>query len=923
MTNPSPAEPGIVTPDGDAKFDVFISYARKSSAQQARALRRALERYARAWNRARSTVVFLDDQSMSASDSLEATIRSALADSRWLMVLLSEGAAQSLWVDKELSWWLANRDARKILLVHINGTVEWSGKDFSASSTAVPSALFGALSEEPRWVDLTWFGADIDDAESDPRFADRVLELYCPIHGMDRDTAAAASSAAIRRAKRLALGAISALTFLLVLAVVAGSLAWWQRGIALDETKRAVARQLASESLQIRDTDVARSSLLAVQAWTMRDDGLTRSAMLGALMASPQLDGQVVAPDEVVALTGSSDGTVVYMGLKGGELLRWSPEYRTKESLGKLEGGILDVKCSSDGSVVIARGLNQSGVWVDGRRIGGALPEGSVAISRSGHSVAINSPSGGGQDTTLTIWQVEPDVGLIKWGAERLVVGNIGLPSDEDLVVQTTGLHSEVITLKYELASWNLIARTVSRYDGIPDRGPDLSPFGDSGFNAYLIVDTARDDPTATKSHPTIGAEPLSLLYGETYALSADGQSLVATKAGSIEVRKLDRTGSRPTTVESAWSGEAVTSLLAMPGSDVVLSSAGKTVTRWTPSNSQALTSVRDLMRDSGSLSECDECGIPAPYPNSHGTMVALTTGQNFPSTTAIRVVARDGHSLPVVARRRFLAWRDDDHYFAAPSEVPGVIELHDVAKEAPEASWQLPGQTSSVYEAHWYPARGELAFIADGTLSTLNVASGRITSSGQSADEFSPDGSLILVHQLTPSGDAVTRVLLADDLTEVRQIEGYAYASGSHTLVVDGAQSTVLADGDAPDLAVAAPRNNHIAVSPNDDVILIRDKRGQVSVLARQTGAKLGTLSVREDVLSDSQLGFSSDASTAVLLLPGSPARPDAALFFDLRPSAWRDELCSSVGRSMTTTDLRGLMESITGPDGPLACAN
>ncbi len=76
-------------------FDAFISYSRAGSAKEARALKIGLERYARPWNRARSTRVFLDDASLSAAPSLTGTLLQSLTESEWLIVLLTEEAAQS------------------------------------------------------------------------------------------------------------------------------------------------------------------------------------------------------------------------------------------------------------------------------------------------------------------------------------------------------------------------------------------------------------------------------------------------------------------------------------------------------------------------------------------------------------------------------------------------------------------------------------------------------------------------------------------------------------------------------------------------------------------------------------------------------------------------------------------------------------
>lgn len=261
-------------------FDAFLSYARAASATEAEALKRGIEQFARPWNRARSSTVFLDDQSLSASSSLEDSITGALAQASWLIVLLSEAAAASPWVNREISWWLDHRDPDRMLLVHNRGVVRWEDGDFTTDSTAIPPALRGRLKREPRWIDLLWFDTDDSLGEQDPRFTDVVLQLYCPIHQLDRESALAQRDRRVRRAKRLMSAAIATLSGLLVVAVAAGGFALIKQRDAETAALQASAQAHAAQAVLELPYSGSAAIEAAIQASTESDDASVRASML-------------------------------------------------------------------------------------------------------------------------------------------------------------------------------------------------------------------------------------------------------------------------------------------------------------------------------------------------------------------------------------------------------------------------------------------------------------------------------------------------------------------------------------------------------------------------------------------------------------------------------------------------------------------
>jgi hypothetical protein len=67
------------------------------------ALEALLERFAKPWYRLRSVRVFRDDSDLSANPDLRGSIEAELSRCGWFILLASPMAAQSPWVESEVS----------------------------------------------------------------------------------------------------------------------------------------------------------------------------------------------------------------------------------------------------------------------------------------------------------------------------------------------------------------------------------------------------------------------------------------------------------------------------------------------------------------------------------------------------------------------------------------------------------------------------------------------------------------------------------------------------------------------------------------------------------------------------------------------------------------------------------------------------
>ncbi|WP_432558420.1 TIR domain-containing protein [Granulicoccus sp. GXG6511] len=372
----------------DHRYDVFISYARKASTKQALALKRGLEKFNKKWSQPFSTRVFLDDKALVAAPSLKAAILAALSKSRFLAVLLTPAAANSQWVNEEIQWWLENREPETLILVHAAGDDAWTGDNFSGDSV-IPPAL-RRLQDEPRWVDFTWFDA-ATAPESDPRMTDCVLEVFCPIHGLDRTDAVAANDRTVRRNKRLFRGGLAGLIGLLVVSLALAGTAYTQALEARSQARAATSRSLAAAArLTSPDNDV-RALQLAVNAVGLDENPDSLAALYATWFgqpetgAQPQSGGSFDAPGQVTAVVyPAASGPVV--GLDDGRVLRWDATQQQLVEIGSSGESVTFLSASNDGIVVAASSALRTVVLGPEKQLQG---EGAGCVAHSGDQVVL------------------------------------------------------------------------------------------------------------------------------------------------------------------------------------------------------------------------------------------------------------------------------------------------------------------------------------------------------------------------------------------------------------------------------------------------------------------------------------------------------------------------------------------------------
>lgn len=253
------------------RFNAFISYSHAADGRLAPELQRALQRFARPWNKGTALRIFRDETDLSVNPALWLSVEQALKASEYFLLLASPDAATSKWVHREVEYWRKNRTADRLLLVLTAGEIVWQdlASDFDSEKTnALPKNLTGFFQEQPRHIDLRWVRTEEQWSLRNVRFRDAIAEIAAPLHGKSKSDLESEEIRQSVTVRRLKWSAITALACLALTAMVAAILAVrsardakTQAIIAQQERHRAVARMLATEAASVLDNANARMDI--------------------------------------------------------------------------------------------------------------------------------------------------------------------------------------------------------------------------------------------------------------------------------------------------------------------------------------------------------------------------------------------------------------------------------------------------------------------------------------------------------------------------------------------------------------------------------------------------------------------------------------------------------------------------------------
>lgn len=218
------------------RYKAFISYSHRGDEKLAKALQSALQDLARPSYLMPAMAVFRDQTELSANPALWPTIQRALEDSEYFILLASPLAAQSHWVKREIDYWLRlhQQKSENLFIVVTDGILPWDSSQGVTNwdaATALPQRLdwerdtTSALdlstifTVEPLYVDFRGIRDEPNLSLTNGTFLEGVASLAAPLRGKKKSELIGEDAARQRKYKRIRKAVISALSFLLLLAI--------------------------------------------------------------------------------------------------------------------------------------------------------------------------------------------------------------------------------------------------------------------------------------------------------------------------------------------------------------------------------------------------------------------------------------------------------------------------------------------------------------------------------------------------------------------------------------------------------------------------------------------------------------------------------------------------------------------------------
>ncbi|WP_187285034.1 toll/interleukin-1 receptor domain-containing protein [Streptomyces sp. OR43] len=340
-------------------YGVFLSYSGGRDRSWLPRLRQVIEKQSRPWYKPPRIRVFLDRTGVSIGPELWGKIEAGLDRSDWLVVLASPEARSSVWVDREIAWWLEHKSVHTVLLVVTAGQLVWDERrgDWDPHrSTALPARLGGKFEQQPVWKSVALLPDG--DMGFSPDVEGVAFGIASVVRGLSEDELRSEGLRDTRRNLRTARAVAAALGALLLVASTLSVVAIRSRAEAARQRDQAVVQQLITQSSLLAGRDPFAARLKALAAWRISPSPETRFAVLDAL-ANPA-SGVLTHSVPVEAVAFSPDGRTVASGGGDGVVRLWRT--RTQQAAGQPLIGhhqsITSIAFTPDGRTLASSGFD-------------------------------------------------------------------------------------------------------------------------------------------------------------------------------------------------------------------------------------------------------------------------------------------------------------------------------------------------------------------------------------------------------------------------------------------------------------------------------------------------------------------------------------------------------------------------------------
>lgn len=225
------------------KYNAFISYNHSADSDLSPKIESALEQFSKPLFKRRALSIFRDSHNLSATPNLWGKIEEALRQSEYFIFFASNKAAQSIWCQKEVEFWIENKNKDNFLIVLTDGDLVWDGEaeDFDWNkTTSLPKSLSGVFENEPLFVDFRELPSKLTMEDQD--FAKNTVLLAATLHNKSVEDLMSEDLSIHKKTLRLRNGIIGLLSLLLVLTVWLAVLAYQKQNEAIEQRNEAVIK---------------------------------------------------------------------------------------------------------------------------------------------------------------------------------------------------------------------------------------------------------------------------------------------------------------------------------------------------------------------------------------------------------------------------------------------------------------------------------------------------------------------------------------------------------------------------------------------------------------------------------------------------------------------------------------------------------
>lgn len=172
-------------------YNAFISYSHSDCETIAPHIQKAIENIGKPWYwiGKKRLSVFRDETDLSVNPGLWDAIVTALRNSDYFILLASPKASESQWIQKEVEWWLKNKNINSLFIAVVKGNIQWGQYghvcDFDWEKTdCLPPILKQKFVDEPLYIDLRPYHS-LDNLRSidGPGFQSQVIKIISAIVG--------------------------------------------------------------------------------------------------------------------------------------------------------------------------------------------------------------------------------------------------------------------------------------------------------------------------------------------------------------------------------------------------------------------------------------------------------------------------------------------------------------------------------------------------------------------------------------------------------------------------------------------------------------------------------------------------------------------------------------------------------------------